>query len=370
MSITRRKILFFTPYATRTGSEMMIYYILKYLDRSRFEAGLVCFSSGELLNDIPKDIPVFYAPRNFTLKDKISFHLGFHPTIRALKKISRQFNADLWYVNTVMLSEVVTVAKMLKIPVITHVHELSAMYSQVSMPDFKIIVQDSDLIIGCSDIVCQCMQQSGAKNVRRLHSFVDLQEIKFNENKVREIRKAWKAEPDDYVWVMSGTTSDRKGFDMLPDIAQQFPTGSRVHLVWVGNLGNDGLVYWTKERCKNITNVSIHLTGSQKEDYYSYIAAADGFMLTSRQEPFGLVMVEAAWLGKPIVAFESGGPSEFVTPELGTLVPNLDIPLFVDRMLEWSTGEKVYHADVAHQKALEFNAETKVLEWQNIISQF
>ncbi len=367
MNTKRHRILFFIPYATRTGSEMMIYYILKYLDRSKFEAGLVSFVHGELLNDIPKDIPIFYAPGKFTLKDKIAFHLGFHPTSLALKKISRQFNADLWYVNTVMLPEVVTMAKELKIPIISHVHELSAMYSQVSTRDFKTIIQQSDLIIGCSDIVCQCMLQSGAKKVERLYSFVDLNEITPDAVKVREIREAWGAQPDDFVWIMSGTSSERKGFDLLPDIALQFPPGSKIHLVWVGKLVDDGLVYWTKERCGQIENVKIHLIGSKKEDYYSYIDAADGFMLTSRQEPFGLVMVEATWLGKPIVAFESGGPTEFVTPELGTVVPNLNIPLFAENMLKWTRGEKAYNSETARQKALEFNAETKVGEWQEII---
>ena len=94
MNQPRRRILFFTPYATRTGSEVLIYYILKYLDRSRFEAGLVCFAQGELLNDLPADIPVFYVRRDFTFSDKVAFHLGFHPIERALKKISKEFKAD------------------------------------------------------------------------------------------------------------------------------------------------------------------------------------------------------------------------------------------------------------------------------------
>ena len=370
MNNTRRRILFFTPYATRTGSEMMIYYILKYLDRSKFEAGLVCFAHGELINDLPKDVPVFYAPRDFTLRDKIAYHLGFHPTTWALKKISKQFKADLWYVNTVMLPDVVKLAKEINMPVVTHIHELSAMYSQVSSRDFETIVKDSDLIIGCSDTVCRCMKESGSARVERLYSFVDLSEIAPDKNKIAEIRKEWGAGPEDFVWIMSGTTSDRKGFDLLPDIALQFPKGSKVHLVWVGNPSPDGLVYWTKHRCKDIDNVKIHLIGAKKEDYYSYMAAADGFMLTSRQEPFGMVLVEAAWLGKPIVTFDSGGPTEFITPDLGTVVPHLNIPLFVDSLLEWSSKKKTYNLDKGRQKAREFDARPKVLEWQAIIDGF
>jgi len=366
----RRKILFFTPYATRTGSEMLIYYILKYLDRSKFEAGLVAFAKGELLNDLPADIPVFLAPGTFSIKDKIAFHLGFHPTHRAIKKISKAFKADLWYVNTVMLTDVVKIGKELNIPVIAHIHELSAMYSQVSSPDFETVIKDATMHIGCSDTVCRCLLESGSNHVKRLYPFVDLNEIKPDPEKVRQIRKAWGVKENDFVWVMSGTTSDRKGFDLLPDIALQLPEGANIHLVWVGNLGNDGLVYWTKKRCEKIKNVKIHFAGAQKEDYASYLDAADGFMLTSRQEPFGMVLVEAAWLGKPIVSFASGGPTEFITPDLGTVIPNLDIAKFVESMISWNTKLSTFNKELSRKKAIEFSVENGVSQWQKIIDEF
>ena len=370
MTQQRRKILFFTPYATRTGSEVLIYYILKYLDRSRFEAGLVCFAQGELLNDLPADIPVFYVRRDFTFSDKVAFHLGFHPIERALKKISKEFKADLWYINTVMLPDVIQTSKKLNIPVISHVHELSATFSQIKSDDFQTIVNDSDLIIGCSDTVCKVMQESGSKRIERLYSFVDLNEITPDKLKVQEIRKEWGAGPDDFVWIMSGTSSERKGFDLLPEIALQIPKDARIHLVWVGKLSDDGLVYWTTQRCKQINHVKIHLIGAKKENYYSYIDAADGFMMTSRQEPFGMVLVEAAWLGKPIVTFDSGGPAEFVTPEIGTVISDLNISMFVESMLEWSEKKVGYSIENARKKAMEFSVEKKVIEWQEIIDRF
>jgi glycosyltransferase involved in cell wall biosynthesis len=101
------------------------------------------------------------------------------------------------------------------------------------------------------------------------------------------------------------------------------------------------------------------------------MAAADGFMFTSRQEPFGLVMVEAAWLGKPIVAFDkSGGPTEFISEGIGTLVPHLNIPLLVNSMLEWCNQKINYDFEKAQKKALEFGAEKKVQEWHQIIDRF
>jgi glycosyltransferase involved in cell wall biosynthesis len=370
MNSKRRRILFFTPYATRTGSEMIIYYLLKHYDRSRFEIGLVCFKNGELLKDLPADVRVFIAPGDFTLTQKVAFHMGFDPLKRFLKKIIHEFQADLWYVNTVMLPDMVQAAKDAKIPVITHVHELSATFSQIKSQGFETIVKNSDLLIGCSDIVCKCLTESGGTPVERLYPFVDLKEITPDQEKVRQIRADWGAGSDDFVWIMSGTSSERKGFDLLPDIALHIPEQARMHLVWVGSLSDDGLVFWTKKRCEQLNNVQIHLIGSKKEDYYSYMDAADGFMLTSRQEPFGMVLVEAAWLGKPIVSFASGGPSEFITPELGTVVPNLDLSLFAESMLQWNNKMSGFNKETSRQKALEYSVEKGVTQWESIIDNF
>jgi glycosyltransferase involved in cell wall biosynthesis len=367
MSHSRKRILFFTPYATRTGSEILIYYILKYFDRTKFEAGIVCFAQGELLNDLPKDIPVFHVPSKFNLTQKIAFHLGLNPITRALDKIHKTFQADIWYVNTIMLPDIVKLGSELKIPTITHIHELPKMYAHIRGSEFKTIVDKSDLIICCSDIAKKCIQESGGKRLERLYNFVEFDKITSNKERVAAIRKEWGVEPDDFVWIMSGTSSENKGFNLLPDIALQLPKNSKIHLVWVGQLSNDGLVYWTEQRCKKIDHIKIHLIGSKKEDYYSYMDAADGFMLLSQQESFGMVLLEAAWLGKPIVSFESGGPSEVITSEMGSLIPILNIPEFVKKMLEWSDRQKTYDVETVRKSLAQYSVERKVREWEEIV---
>ena len=59
-----------------------------------------------------------------------------------------------------------------------------------------------------------------------------------------------------------------------------------------------------------------------RADVLSLINAGDLFVLPSLAEPFGLVLLEAMALGKPVIATAAGGPLEIVVPdETGVLVP-------------------------------------------------
>ena len=55
------------------------------------------------------------------------------------------------------------------------------------------------------------------------------------------------------------------------------------------------------------------------------MAACDIFVLPAPAEPFGLVLIEAMALGKPVIAAGAGGPLEIVADgESGLLVPPHD----------------------------------------------
>jgi glycosyltransferase involved in cell wall biosynthesis len=62
-----------------------------------------------------------------------------------------------------------------------------------------------------------------------------------------------------------------------------------------------------------------------REDVLSLIHAGDCFVLPSLAEPFGLVLLEAMAMAKPVVATRTGGPVEIVESEVtGVLVPPSD----------------------------------------------
>src|SRR5439155_3346393 len=57
----------------------------------------------------------------------------------------------------------------------------------------------------------------------------------------------------------------------------------------------------------------IHLVG-QQQNVAEWTTAMDVFVHASDREPFGMVVVEAMALGKPVVASADAGPTEVITP--------------------------------------------------------
>lgn len=364
----KQRILFFTPFATRTGSEMMLLYIIQQLDRSLYDIGVVSFADGELLKEFPSDIQTFVVPRNYSIPQKILFKLGVNPTFTQLRKIARKFRADIFYINTTMLPEVTAIAREFNVKTVTHFHELPLTYAYLSTKDMDNIITQSTLLVGCSQVTCDAISEAGGKNVDLLYEFVDTEKISPTSGRTDLLRQKLNIPKDDYIWVLSGITSERKGFDLLPDIAEEL-NNPHVHLIWIGDKLNNGLVYYIQKRCTNSKPKSpIHLVGKQKEDYYNYLNMGDGFLLTSRQDPFPLVMIEAAYLGKPIVAFPSGGVSEFIQDGMGVVTEDISVKQMVAQMKKVMNSEIVTSAEKSKKRAESFTVQKGYESWKKMMN--
>lgn len=62
------------------------------------------------------------------------------------------------------------------------------------------------------------------------------------------------------------------------------------------------------------------------------LRSADAFVLSSRAETFGVVLLEALACGVPVIATACGGPQDIVQPGMGLLVPPDDIDAMANAM--------------------------------------
>lgn len=64
----------------------------------------------------------------------------------------------------------------------------------------------------------------------------------------------------------------------------------------------------------------VHFVHNQPHDVLRHLySCATVSLLTSRNEPFGLVAIEALACGAPVIANDEGGPLDIITPEVGLL---------------------------------------------------
>ena len=92
------------------------------------------------------------------------------------------------------------------------------------------------------------------------------------------------------------------------------------------------------ERVSGSTNVRFTGSVANSIDYFS---AMDVFVLASREDPFPLVVLEAAAQGVPTICFDAtaGGACEFVEDDSGIVVPYLDVAAMADAITTFGKSE-------------------------------
>jgi glycosyltransferase involved in cell wall biosynthesis len=159
-----------------------------------------------------------------------------------------------------------------------------------------------------------------------------------------EFRHIWQKQfrmdhlvPEEAIIVgVSCSAEWRKGFDLWVPLIQQYYArypGGKVVFVWKGYRGNVESLYVDlfdvrKTGLDHAVIVLPHDSESKQT-----MAAYDIHLLLSREDPYPLVVLEAACLGIPTVCFrEAGGAPEFVEDDAGICVPYGDLSSMVDAL--------------------------------------
>jgi O-antigen biosynthesis protein len=129
-------------------------------------------------------------------------------------------------------------------------------------------------------------------------------------------------------WVVLGVANGdlRKGVDLWPAFARGvLARHPDTYFVWIGGIEPE-LHLWLRHDMASIGYADRLVTPGSVDDLKPIYAMADVFVLSSREDPFPSVMLDAMAHGLPLVAFEdSGGVTDVVRMGGGVAVPYLDM---------------------------------------------
>ena len=367
----KKNVLFYSPFMGHTGSEMMIKYIVSNVNKIR--PVILSGENGDLLNEIPKNIPVYiyYNNYNMNIWEKILDRLLNKFSMQNLallqfKKIIKKHNIELIVINTIVADKIIPLVKKCNIPFVVYAHELPSLYNLLSIENFKYIINNAKGVIGCSQLVCENLKIMGFKNVKLFYEGVNYAKIETLEKIENEIK--WMGYS--YVFAMSGTLVDLKGFHIVIDIAKYIKQYNAA-FIWIGAHSNNSYEFYLKNLIKNYSLENIIFTGLLKGDeYYSWLNACDAFLLTSMSDSYPIVMLEAAYLQKPIIAFDSGGVTEFVKEGMGKVVPYYCVNAYLDAIKDFIEGKIPVDKELLRKEAEKHDITKRIGEFEDIILSF
>lgn len=215
-------------------------------------------------------------------------------------------------------------------------------------------VRDASRVFSVSDSLRRLFVGRGiaSEHIHVIGNGVDVE--KFRPIARHEARRALGLPDDGKVLVSVGGLVERKGFHrviaVLPDLIRRTPD---LHYLVVGGPsaeGDNGAALRAQVRSLGLDR-HVHFTGAlPAERVHVPLSAADVFVLSTSNEGWANVFLEAMACGLPVVTTDVGGNREVIAhPQLGTIVPFGDAPALRDALVEalersWDRERIIAHA--------------------------
>ena len=256
---------------------------------------------------------------------------------------------DLIYCNAVTNWRMLSMFESVGLPVITHCHELESLIQLTGIDNFNRLRDRTSHFVAVSDAVRRNLiahDVSGDK-ISLIHAFTPIEEMSSEEivSRQKSIRDELGLPPYAFIVGASGSLNWRKAPELFVQIAAKV-NHDQIYFVWIGgaNKGDFRLFELNYDAGRLGVGERVRFL-EHKRNPMDYFAAIDVFAMVSREDPYPLVCLEAASLGKPIICFaDAGGMPEFVEDDCGFVVPYLDIDAFAERVIEMYENPKMARA--------------------------
>lgn len=353
---------------------MQLWNIIQHLDTTQYKAVMYAERKGSLLNNLPAGVPFHTSPYNEGfVRRKVSQLLtaaGRSAYEQRILSLHKKYEPDFWYINTTAMAHIASLAQRIGVRTVAHVSEMPyLLFETVDRESLKAMLR-SDLVMGVSNASCDALRIMGVNDPKLLHPSIDLSNIKVNAERVAALRTQLDIPANAFIWGSSGSLIYRKGIDYLPQLASRMKEEGRAcYFIWMGGETKNADEYYLRCELAHGGHTNVLLTGALDETYYEHMALIDAFLMLSHEETFGMVNIEAAYLGKPILSFNSGGINDILQPGMGHIVDSWNISDYANAMIALMDGQIPFDADVARTRALQFAPDKLYQQWNQYMSE-
>ena len=339
----KKKILFISHNASRSGAPFVLLYLMQWLKQhSDYVIGIFLLEEGLLMEDfrISSDV-LFTLPSLIKDSEKRSLVAKISGRIKGINKnqdtilqeLVRSVQVeeyDLVYANTIAtMSWAISFKRIFGVKVINAIHEMTfalesfhpPAYLQAQLPLLDLIIAGSQAV--ADNLVTNYKVPPGMIKVVHafIHSFV-------NPAPDTDLLSTLNIDKSAFIIGGVGSVEWRKGVDTVVALGlylKKHHPGFKYHLIWIGADFKSVFAQSVKfDIIKAGLDESITLLESTSR-YLDYMNEYELFILLSREDPFPLVSLEAAYLEKPILMFKgTGGTAELIANGGGEAVKYLD----------------------------------------------
>jgi glycosyltransferase involved in cell wall biosynthesis len=381
------KILFVGHDANRAGAQLVLLHWIKAEAARGHKPYLLLARGGLLLKTYQKYAQVWVWEKGPSQLAKWvkkipllkrEERINREPSIAEIKRLIARLQRekfDLILGNTVASLGLMQQLRPLNASFEAYIHELDfSLKMYASKEDMAFLRNDCRRVYAVSAQVQQVLQETYSVlqgNLAILPPIVELP--KQQENRGQEQRKALGIPMDALVVLGCGLAEWRKGTDIFVRVAEQLISRNpNLHVVWVG-VGNEpfsadlkaGKAEWDTEN-------RLHLIPKQTITK-PYFDMANLFFLSSREDPFPLVMLEAAYAAIPIIGFKgAGGVNDFLASHEELLVKYTEegqAANKIEAVLAWPLAEREALGLKLKEKALGYSATSFIQRFSELNKQ-
>lgn len=344
------RILFVSHEATRTGAPIMFLHFLRWLRRNTdLDFEILLLAGGPLTDEFAAVAPLTHiealgASTRSYLEAGLA-RAGL-PDLGDRLKISRSRRAvehlrgfDALYLNSTTSAIALRILPEIPPMVLSHVHELDSAFRYWFPANHRsAMLRHTDHYITCAEVVSQHLVgewRVPAEKISCHHEFIEPPGVEAGA--ASRTRHELGIPPHASVVGGSGMVCWRKGTDLFVEVAatiRRRRPDLEVHFIWLGGNSTEKMPIEIDVDRLGLSN-RIHMVGESDRPHDTF-AAFDAFALTSREDPYPLVMLESAALGVPVVSFANGGSVEFAgsdDPPAALIVDYLDVGAMADSLI-------------------------------------